>query len=155
MARRQIVTIHDASVFEHPEWFSPRFGAFYRALLPVLAKRVERIVTVSHFSRERLSVALGIDAGRIDVVHNGVNALFRPVDRDNPAFPAVIGDRPYFATLSTREPRKNLGMVIEAWKRAQPRLPDDMILVIVGGQGSSAIFGGGNGPAAGEESGIL
>src|SRR3546814_17423168 len=72
MARRQIVTIHDASVFEHPEWFSPRFGAFYRALLPVLAKRVERIVTVSHFSRERLSVALGIDAGRIDVVHNGV-----------------------------------------------------------------------------------
>src|SRR3546814_1923313 len=50
MARRQIVTIHDASVFEHPEWFSPRFGAFYRALLPVLAKRVERIRSEEHTS---------------------------------------------------------------------------------------------------------
>src|SRR3546814_17818120 len=83
MARRQIVTIHDASVFEHPEWFSPRFGAFYRALLPVLAKRVARIVTVSHFSRDRLSVAPGIDARRIDVFPNWVSALFPPVARAN------------------------------------------------------------------------
>lgn len=147
-ARRQVVTIHDAAVFEHPEWFSARFGRVYRGLLPVLARRVERIVTVSHFSRERLAMALGIDAARIDVVHNGVGEQFRPTAQPHPALAPIVAGRPYFATLSTREPRKNLALVIRAWQQARPRLPDDMILLIVGGQGASTVFGNHDGGGA-------
>ncbi len=140
-ARRQVVTIHDAAVFEHPEWFSSRFGRVYRGLLPLLARRVARVVTVSHFSRDRLAEALGIDAARIAVVHNGVGDQFRPTPALHPALVPIVGDRPYFATLSTREPRKNLQLVMRAWALARPRLPEDMVLLVVGGQGASAVFG--------------
>lgn len=140
-AKRQVVTIHDAAVFDHPEWFAPDFVRLYRLLLPVLARRAERIVTVSDYSRERLAGALGIGKDRIEVVHNGVSAVFRPAP--TASLPPAIAGHPYFATLSTREPRKNLALVIRAWKQARPRLPDEMRLVIIGGAGSAKVFGNG------------
>ena len=149
--RRQVITVHDAAVFEHPEWFSPRFGRVYRGLLPLLAGRVAGLVTVSRFSRDRLAEALGIAPERIEVVHNGVGEQFRPTAEVHPAIAPIIGGRPYFATLSTREPRKNLQLVMRAWARARPRLPGDMVLLVVGGQGASAVFGAQGGGETGHD----
>ena len=49
--RRQVITIHDLSVLDHPEWFAPSFRLWYMFLLPRLA--AER--------RERPQRALGRD----------------------------------------------------------------------------------------------
>lgn len=149
-AKNQIVTIHDAAVFEHPEWFAPNFVRLYRRLLPSLARRAAGIVTVSEYSREHLAEALGISRDRIEVVHNGVSARFRPTPPIG--LPHTLSTHRYFATLSTREPRKNLDLVIRAWKRARAQLPQDMRLVIIGGMGSAQIFGR-NGVENGEEAG--
>jgi hypothetical protein len=43
----QIVTIHDASTLDHPEWFERKFAVLYGWLLPKLARRVRTIITVS------------------------------------------------------------------------------------------------------------
>jgi glycosyltransferase involved in cell wall biosynthesis len=141
--RDQIVTIHDAAVLEHPEWFAPRFAAFYQRLLPMLAHRVARIVTVSEYSRDRLSEQLSVPADRIDVVWNGVGENFRPVaaPREIAGFPAALRDRPFFMTLFTQEPRKNIGLVLAAWRIARPHLPADALLAIVGGTGMTQVFG--------------
>ncbi len=50
--RRQVLTIHDAAHLEHPEWYSRSFSLWYRALLPVLARRVRRVLTVSGYLSE-------------------------------------------------------------------------------------------------------
>jgi glycosyltransferase involved in cell wall biosynthesis len=144
VAGAQIVTIHDVAVFDQPEWFSPTFVRLYRSLWPVLAKRARRIVTVSHFSKDRISQVLDIPANKIEVVWNGVDESFKPSPRaaiESAMASVGIANRPYFATLSTLEPRKNLKLVLQAWTRAKPYLPTDMVLLVIGGNGSKAIFG--------------
>jgi glycosyltransferase involved in cell wall biosynthesis len=144
--RSQVVTIHDAAVFDHPEWFSRQFVATYRALLPRLARSARRIVTVSHFSKVRLAAALCLPEDRIEVVHNGVSERFAPAaTADIVAAAARYGVEPgyYFATLSTLEPRKNLALTLKAWAIARTRLPADARLLLLGGVGRSQIFAGG------------
>ena len=147
--RRQIVTIHDAAVFDHPEWFSRQFVATYRFLLPRLARTVRRIVTVSNFSRQRLAIALDLPESAIEVVWNGVAAHFAPASPDSIAATAaryqVVPGR-YFVTLSTLEPRKNLALTLSAWEMARERLPADMRLLLLGGAGKATIFAGGAAP---------
>jgi glycosyltransferase involved in cell wall biosynthesis len=47
-----------------------------------VAKRLDRVITVSGFSRELVSDAYGLDRGRMSVVPNGVDAeLFKPLDK--------------------------------------------------------------------------
>lgn len=60
----------------------------------------------------------------------------------------------YFATLSTLEPRKNLGLVLEAWQRLAGRLPADICLVLIGGSGAGHIFRA-DGTSASEPAGIV
>jgi len=50
----QLLTIHDASPFANPRWFSRLFGLYTRASWPLLARRVRRVVTDSKFSRSEL-----------------------------------------------------------------------------------------------------
>ena len=57
---RQLVVIHDASVFRHPEFYSARYGLWHRAIDRMLAKRA-RIATVSNFSRHELADVLQLD----------------------------------------------------------------------------------------------
>jgi len=144
MADSQIVTIHDVAVIDHPEWFSPNFVRLYRGLWPTLAKRAEQIVTVSEFSKRRISEVLNIPNSKIKVVCNGVGQSFKPASRaaiESATASLGVANRPYFATLSTIEPRKNLKLVLRAWTKAKPYLPRDMVLLVIGGKGSKAIFG--------------
>ncbi len=154
MIKHQILTIHDAAVIDHPEWFSPAFVLAYRTLWAGLAKSVRQIVTVSSFSRERLATAFGLAPARIAVVPNGVSRAFRPrPEKDSAAALAQIGapPGPYFVTLSTREPRKNLRLTLNAWRQARGRLPRDFSLLVIGGRGAGRIFGKGEAaPPAGE-----
>jgi glycosyltransferase involved in cell wall biosynthesis len=144
MAASQILTIHGAAVIDHPEWFSASFVHLNRNLWPTLAKRARHIVTVSHFSKGRLSEVLNIPESKITVIWNGVDESFRPSSQaaiEHAAASVGLANRPYFATLSTIEPRKNLGLVLQAWSRAKPRLPSGMALLVIGGSGAKSVFG--------------
>jgi glycosyltransferase involved in cell wall biosynthesis len=143
MAESQIVTIHDVAAIDHPEWFSTNFARLYGSLWPVLAKRAKQVVTVSHFSKRRISEVLNIPDSKITVVWNGVGENFKPASStaiEGATRSLGIANRPYFATLSTIEPRKNLRLVLRAWTIAKPHLPADMVLLVIGGSGSRAVF---------------
>jgi glycosyltransferase involved in cell wall biosynthesis len=139
--RRHIVTIHDVAFLEHPEWFSPRFAAWYGFLLPRLARRAARILTVSEFSRRRLVETVGADPERISVIHNGVNPRFTPAARD--VVESVVDrlgvPRKYVLALGSLEPRKNLVGLLKAWKLVLSRrnVDKDTFLVVTGGQGKA------------------
>lgn len=157
--RNQVLTIHGAGVFDHPEWFSPTFVQVNTRLWPLLARRVRRLVTVSHFSQSRLSAVLGVPASKIDVVWNGVSPHFAPASPlQIAAARGAVGmepDAPYFATLSTIEPRKNLKLVLDAFARARPRLPPASRLLVMGPKGSVAVFGERETVSVSEADGVL
>lgn len=128
--RRQIVIIHDAAVFRHPEHFRTGYAAFHRTLNRTLARRA-RLATVSAFSRRELASVLNLSPESIAVAPNSADHL-RNITPD----PAVIERldltmRPYFVALGNLTPNKNLAVAI----RALSRLADPAVrLVLIGDQ---------------------
>ncbi len=118
--RQQIVVIHDAAVFRHPEHFRTGYAAFHRALNRILARRA-RLATVSEFSRRELASVLNLSPDSIAVAPNSADHL-RIVTQD----PAVVArldltTRPYFVALGNLTPNKNLAVAIRALSRlAEP-----------------------------------
>lgn len=131
LVRKQVVTVHDASVFACPECFKWTYRTFHKTLLPLLSRRVLRLITVSEFSKsELLSYGIG-NHGRISVIHNGINV--RAFSNGTNKVPADA--RKYILTVGSRDPRKNIARLLKAWKAINPDLKRGLNLTIVGGGG--------------------
>ncbi len=116
--RNQVVTIHDCSFHDCPNCFSSMFANWYRWLIPRLARRARRIITVSRFARGRLVEFTGVDEDRIVVIPNGVAEQFSPVPLH---FVAEVKRRlklpeRYVLSVGSVEPRKNLPRLLKAWR---------------------------------------
>ena len=115
---RQVVTVHDAAPLDHPEWFERKFALWYSALLPRLIRKVRAIITVSHFSKERIVRFTGVEPERIHVIFNGVDRRFRPMDpataKESVTRLGLSG--PYILFVGSLEPRKNLKMLLKTWQ---------------------------------------
>lgn len=123
---RHVVTIHDASPFACGEYFSPHFRSYYRWAWRELGRHTIRIVTNSAFSRDEL-VRHGV-AGpdKISVVPAGVSSRFRHVS-------AGGGTRGYVLTVGSRDPRKNIRRLLEAWELIPAEVRQGRELLIAGG----------------------
>lgn len=119
-SRRQLVTIHDASVFAMPETYSRGFRRWYQLLLPRLARHARQVLTDSEFSRSELVRWLGVAADKIRVVPCGHEHILR-----TPSDPSVLGRhglgaRPYVLAVSSLSRHKNLEAVAEAIRLLEP-----------------------------------
>lgn len=125
-----VVMIHDAQTFLHPQDYAGRQAAAYRALLPLIARRARRILTVSDFARRSL-VAHGIGTpGKIDVVHNGTDHILAvPADRRILERTGVAPGR-FALALGSAKGYKNMRRLFAAF--AAPAFAD-LPLVVAGG----------------------
>jgi glycosyltransferase involved in cell wall biosynthesis len=132
--KQQVVTIHDCAFADHPEAFSRPFAAWYQWLIPRLARRARRVITVSRFSAIRLAELYRIDIGKIAVIYNGVDARFRPAPADQIAALRQRLKLPerYVLSVGSIEPRKNLRRLLAAWERMKPATMN-VGLVLAGG----------------------
>lgn len=131
--RRQVVTIHDVAHIEHPEWYSRGFAMTYRALYPVLTRQVRAIMTVSHFSKERIVTVLGVPEDKVIVTPSGLNDLFRrlPDETVRSVLDAHQVTGPYLLAVSAVSSRKNVQRIYRAWNLIADDYPE-VSLVIVG-----------------------
>lgn len=117
--------VHDLVPLRFPEWVGKRtlhgHRASYRNLLP----SADVVFTNSRYTRDDVVATLGLDSARLHVAYPGVDERFTPDG------PTAGREEPYLLLVGTVEPRKNLGLALEA-KRAHPDLPE---LVIAGGAG--------------------
>jgi glycosyltransferase involved in cell wall biosynthesis len=133
-----VVTIHDLTFFDHPEWHEPAKVRYFRRMIRASAKRAAVLVCVSHFTAARLEALLAPDVPVIVAPHGIDTARFRPADHPgvdaaaDEAMLAALGIRPPFvAFVGTIEPRKNIVGLI----RAVEHLPSEMTLVLAGQDG--------------------
>lgn len=128
--QRQLVVIHDAAVWDHPEGFSRSFRTVYQQLLPRLAKKAAFVATVSEFSRRQLAPRLGLPEEKIIVLGNAVSEAFSP---GHATGSDVIA--PSLLCVGSMDPRKNLNRLVQAWLdlKAARRLPEGATLKLVGG----------------------
>lgn len=95
-------------------------------------ERVDRLITVSEFSRRQLAQALGVRTDHVEVVPNGVDPRFQPQPKD-PSLLARHGlrARSVVLFLGGLKSRKNLPFLLEVW-RGVARLRPEATLLIVG-----------------------
>lgn len=137
LARRQVATLHDVSVFRHPETYSRGFRTWYRTMYRVLARRAVRVLTVSSFSAGELQAVLGLAPERVSVVPNGSDH----VDRFTASSPDLGGvedqladGTPWVLCVGTFARHKNLVPALDALDEAGIRS------VVVGARGGNRVF---------------
>jgi glycosyltransferase involved in cell wall biosynthesis len=125
---RCAVVIHDAAALRNPGWYSGAYAAWQRVVLPVVARRAWRLITVSAFARAELADLLDVDAA---VIPGGVDERFAPGADPAPARRAHGLARPYALCVAARTARKNLAALVPA---ARALAAEGIDVVVAGGR---------------------
>lgn len=112
-ARRaaQVITIHDLFFLQNPERTRAEIRRDYVELAPVHARRADAILTPSAYTAAQLTKSLGVAPERVYVCPPGPPRWQR-LGRE----PHIPADG-YILFLSTLEPRKNVGVLLDAYAR--------------------------------------
>lgn len=133
----KVVTVHDLTFFDHPEWHQKVKVPVFRRAVRVAARHAQAIVCVSHPTARRLRELLDPQCP-VSVVEHGLDhARFRPdgdAALDEAALEALGVRPPYLAFLGTLEPRKDVAGLVTAFDALAGDHPD-LQLVIAGGAG--------------------
>jgi len=141
-----VVAVHDLAWRALPEAYPPRGRRWHEAALRRAAARAEVLVASTAATAGALA---GAGARRVEVLSPmyGCDHL-PPPDVDGAA--ELLGRLgvagPYLLAVGTREPRKNLPRLLEAYGRARPALPEPWPLVVAGPVGWGGVLIGRGGP---------
>lgn len=138
----QVVTVHDLAFLEAPGLFAPAFRAWAGVEHRLAARRAGAVVCVSAATQAQVLARWGVAQDRVVVAHHGPGQWAAPVAeagrRDEPGWFLYVGDA---------EPRKNLTLLLEGYRRYRAQAGDGPTLELVlagaglGGSGSGAVAG--------------
>jgi len=133
-----VVTIHDLTFFDHPEWHERSKVLLFRSAVRRAARHAAALVCVSQPTADRLHDLLR-PAAPVHVVPHGVDAdVFRAEEREPGLDEAALGAagvrEPYVLHVGTIEPRKDVGSLLLAFDELATSRPD-LGLVLAGGEG--------------------
>ncbi len=114
---RAVVTVHDLIPLALPAYGAGRGQALYFRLVRAGLRRTRTLLADSEWTRHDLARLTGVPSDRVHVVPLGVDERFFPGDaaaRTNARRRLGLPDR-FGLFLSTRDLRKNLGVVLAAW----------------------------------------
>ena len=107
---KQLAVIHDINFEHHPKDVSWIVRKYYTRFFPKFALKASRIATVSEFSKKDIINCYKIDANKIDVVFNGCNELYSPINKELQIATKkhVSNGCDYFLFVGALQPRKNI-----------------------------------------------
>jgi glycosyltransferase involved in cell wall biosynthesis len=140
-----VVTVHDMSFFEAPQWHERSKVLLFKRAITVAARRAAAVVCPSRVTAEELARWCRVDAEVFVAPHGVDTARFRP---DEPAHgadaealsrldPRLGQGHPFLLFVGTLEPRKDVPALVGAFARVAGRHPD-ALLVVAGGRGWGA-----------------
>jgi len=122
IARRRVVTIHDLTYKRHPELLQKETLVNLEAHMQRELALADAMICVSESTRRDLLAYYQVDPTRAIAIPSGLGTLPDPEPVEG------LPDR-YILFVSTIEPRKNLGVLLDAYERGGF---DDIALVVVG-----------------------
>lgn len=122
--------IHDMGAWDAAYAFTGLQKIYCRAAIVCGAAHAEGIITVSEFSKGRISKILRCDPDKIHVIYSAVTGRMHT---DELSFEEVktkygLPDR-YIMALSTFEPKKNLEFLLEIYSRIAEQVDYELVLV--------------------------
>ncbi|MDD2952866.1 MAG: glycosyltransferase family 1 protein [Parabacteroides sp.] len=127
-----VLTLHDI-IFLEPRQSGNKslyqnMGWYYRRLVvPRILPQCRKIITVSHFERNRIKEALRLPDGQVTTVYNGYSRHFHPQEDSYSITRKYIEEPNYLFFLGNTDPKKNVPRTLKAYslyrQRSQKPLP--------------------------------
>ncbi|MGH9379868.1 MAG: glycosyltransferase family 4 protein [Thermoanaerobaculia bacterium] len=132
-----VVSLHDLTPLLFPETHRLKVRLSVLPFLERTLASARRVVTGSQAIAEELRFHFPECAGRLRVVHHAAGEEFRPASEEEVAAVRVrLGaPRGYVLYVGSIEPRKNLGVLLDAWEGMRADDPEAPPLVLAGGYG--------------------
>ncbi len=135
----QIITLHDLSVLEYPQYFSRSFRYKHQLAYAATLPLARCVMTVSHAMKAEIERRYPRLKGRVQVVYNGVSENF--VAASPGAIQTVLQHRgieqPYLLTVASVDPRKNSKLLVRAYVSGRIFEKTGVRLVLAGGRFAS------------------
>jgi glycosyltransferase involved in cell wall biosynthesis len=131
-----IVTVHDAAPLAYPDTYPWRGRWFHKRGFEAAARRADVIIAPSEAAAAEITSRTRILMERVRIVPHGVNSL--AVGEGLVAATRSVlglGDAPYVLWVGTLEPRKNLKVLVQAFRSIVESASLPHRLVIVGPRG--------------------
>ncbi len=129
-----LAVIHDIA-FEHRSTDVGKLMLkYYRYYFPRFANKATRIATVSEYSKQDIINTYKISENKIDVVYNGSNELYKPLDivlQENTKT-RYTNNCDYFVYVGSLNPRKNIANLLKAFDVFKRKDSTNKKLLIVG-----------------------
>lgn len=136
-ATRVAAVIHDTVYIDHPETVESRNLKFLKRVVPRSASTADFIVTTSEYVKGRIKSTLQVrgqiitipippDSGFYSPPHFGRAELLRKFQ---------IPDGDYLLFIGNFEPRKNIGVLVKAYKQLPQSVGGSLSLLLAGGSG--------------------
>jgi glycosyltransferase involved in cell wall biosynthesis len=119
MACPVVTTIHDLTFLSCPQEHLPYYINVHRRHLNRAKNRAAAVIAVSQATKREL-INQGLAAAKITVIYEAAGRIFKPL---------AAKRQPFVLSVGTREPRKNLKRLIEAWQKLNRK---DLTLKIAG-----------------------
>lgn len=130
----QVTVIHDLNFEHYPEDLPAHITKYYLKKFPLFAKKANKIITVSQFSKKDISKSYSINEDKISVVHNGAGTDYLPISmeqRSSQLF-EVNNGVPYFIYVGALHKRKNIKRMLDAFKSLKITYKKPLDFIIVG-----------------------
>lgn len=111
----RVVTVHDLFFLSNPEQTSAEIRRDYAELAASHARRADAVIAVSQYTRRQVIDRLGVDGDRVHVCSSGARTWARLGQAPN------VPSDGYVLFIGTLEPRKNLGVLLDAYERLAAR----------------------------------
>ena len=114
---KTVVMVHDIAYAHFPEQVSFFIKKFYQRYQPKYLQKADHVLTVSNFVKKDIIEKIEIAESKIDVVYNGCNESFQPLDdfSKKEIQKEYSNGQPYFFYVGAVHPRKNVHRLIEAF----------------------------------------
>lgn len=125
---------HDLNFEHYPKDLPKIERYFYQKYFPEYARKAVRIATVSEYSKQDIINMYGVGKSKVDVVYNGANERFTPIDEQikKQTREKYSNGAPYFLFVGSLHPRKNLARLFPAFDRFKVTDFKGVKLLIVG-----------------------
>ena len=126
-----VTSMHSSHINLHHGQMQGLRKWYNSAMLKVSARRSQRLIAISGYVKETLIDLLGVDPGRIDVVHHGGGMVAR-ARRNGWGPPQLEARDGGILFVSSLHPHKNVDVLIRSYATLREQMPEVPPLVIVG-----------------------
>jgi len=116
-----VLSLHDLSPWMDPAWHANAQRVRRRTPLLIGLRLATIVLTDSEAVRRQAIERFRIHPSCVAAVPLAASRVFRPV-------PAPRTERPYFLFVGALEPRKNLRLLLEAWRQVRKRHEVDLVI---------------------------